>query len=183
MFIDLLASIRKKKEKKYFKNFNQVPCVISFITSDKRILIFVSEENCSVFFKKKISKSKIVRIFLDGDKYYTRVQEFQVHSFKKKILSIMFIVVLLTDKVIISVPLKIVGNINCKALQEGCSLKQKIFSIAVTCLVGDVPDFLEVDISSIKQGSVLTVQDVLLLKEMSFFSIDNLKEECIIKIS
>ena len=183
MFVDLLALHRFGKEKKCSECVNLIPSIISFKKSNQRILIFVSQKSCLKLFNEKVFKNKVIRIFFNNIKYYTKVQSFQMHPFKKKIQSIIFLVILPNDRVNIYIPIKIIGITNCKVLQEGSYLKQRIYSAFVSCFFSQVPDFLEIDVSLLNHGTTIYTQDIQLFSKMSFLQVGNLlKEDYILKI-
>ncbi len=173
MFVDLLALKRDKFFKKS-RDFSKVPSVISFSNCSNRILIFVYQKNCLQLFSMKKFRNKVVRIFLDGRKYFTRVQSFQIHSARNKIQSIVFLVVRFDDRVITRVPVNIIGSNVCKALQEGSKLKQKVFFILISCFFSQIPDFLEVDVSLFQKNKYFLLKDVLFFNTMSLAMTKNL---------
>jgi large subunit ribosomal protein L25 len=66
------------------------------------------------------------------------------------------------------VPLHYVNAEESQAVKfEACVVNHVIAELAITCLPADLPEFIEVDLSSLKKGMSLTLGDIQLPKGVS----------------
>ena len=88
-----------------------------------------------------------------------------MHPFKQLILHIDFQRVDATTKLHMKVPLHYSGDENSPAVKtENCIANHVVTEIDVLCLPTDLPEFIAVDLSSLKKGVSLHLKDIKLPK-------------------
>jgi large subunit ribosomal protein L25 len=91
-----------------------------------------------------------------------------MHPFKPLVLHIDFQRVSATEKIHMRVPLHFKGAEESEAVKFGGAVVSHIANeIEITCLPGDLPEFLEVDLSKIVVGQSIHAKDVALPKGVS----------------
>lgn len=143
-----------KKASKTVRKGNDIPCVlyggennVHFCTAqaDVRKFIYTPE----VMFAD---------IAIDGKNYVSMVKDIQFHPVSDKVIHIDFLEIHADKLVKIKIPLKFVGN--SPGVKAGGKLKQNIKKLTVKGLMNNIPDFYEVDISSLKIGQSIKIKDL-----------------------
>jgi large subunit ribosomal protein L25 len=115
--------------------------------------------------KKEAFHSSILDMDIAGTEQKVLLRDVQVHPFKQLVLHIDFQRVDATTKLHMKVPLHFVGDDQSVAIKsEGCIANHVVSEINVLCLPGDLPEFITVDLSVLKKGSSLHLQDIAMPK-------------------
>lgn len=105
--------------------------------------------------------SHIISLDLDGKKHQVLIQDVQVHPVKGTFLHVDFYAIVATEKLTVTVPVKIVGS--SQAVRDGAVLEQILHDIDVRCMPTDIPECIEVDISPIDHpGVVIHISDLVI---------------------
>lgn len=108
----------------------------------------------------KLSASSIVTIDLDGTEYPTLVREKQRDFIKNRLLHVDFLAVSLTEKLRADVSLRFTG-VSTAVKDYNAILVHNLEQFHVECLPADLPEYIEVDISSLaRPGDGIRVKDV-----------------------
>lgn len=86
------------------------------------------------------------------------LKEIQRHPITGQVLCVDFHCVSLTEKIVTSVPVQLVGQ--SEALTHGGILQHVLREIEVSCLPGDIPPRIEVDTSNLQMDRALHLSDV-----------------------
>ncbi len=115
--------------------------------------------------KKEAFHSSILDMDIAGTEQKVLLRDVQVHPFKQLVLHIDFQRVDATTKLHMKVPLHFVGDDQSVAIKaEGCIANHVLSEIDVLCLPADLPEFISVDLSGLKKGSSLHLQDMAMPK-------------------
>ena len=93
-------------------------------------------------------RTSIINLSLGKDSYQTLIREIQQHPVTREILHADFHQIDMQKKIQTQVSLRIVGEAPASRLPDAL-LNQLIFQVVVECLPGSIPQFIEVDISSL----------------------------------
>jgi len=111
--------------------------------------------------KKEAFHSSILDMDIAGTEQKVLLRDVQVHPFKQLVLHIDFQRVDATTKLHMKVPLHFVGDDQSVAIKsEGCIANHVFSEIDVLCLPADLPEFITVDLSGLRKGSSLHLQDI-----------------------
>lgn len=111
---------------------------------------------------EKIASSALVVLEVNGEKYYSLVREKQRNPLTGKIQHVDFQAVSLTEKVRTEVPLRLVGESPAVENYLGILLPS-METIEIECLPGSLPEYIEVDLSKLKEiGDSILVGDLVL---------------------
>lgn len=108
----------------------------------------------------KLSSSSIVMIDVDGTEYPTLVREKQRDFIKNRLLHVDFLAVSLTEKLRAHVSLRFTG-VSTAVKDYNAILVHNLEQFLVECLPADLPEYIEVDVSSLaRPGDGIRVKDV-----------------------
>jgi len=118
--------------------------------------------------KKEAFHSSVLDMDVGGTEHKVLLRDVQMHPFKQLILHIDFQRVDANTKLHMKVPLHFSGDENSPAVKtDGCIANHVITEIEVLCLPTDLPEFIAVDLSGLKKGSSLHLNDIALPKGVS----------------
>jgi large subunit ribosomal protein L25 len=102
---------------------------------------------------------------LNGVESKVLLRNVQMHPFKQLILHIDFQRVEATTKLQMKVPLHFSGEENSPAVKlDACLINHIVNELEIACLPADLPEFIAVDLSNLKKGTSLHVNDMSLPK-------------------
>jgi large subunit ribosomal protein L25 len=111
--------------------------------------------------KKEAFHASILHMDLNGTESPVLLRDVQMHPYKQLVLHVDFQRVDATTKLHMKVPLHFVGDAESPAVKtEGCIANHILNEIDVLCLPSDLPEFVTVDLSSMRKGAVLRLQDI-----------------------
>jgi|TARA_B100001750_G_scaffold201089_1_gene175664 large subunit ribosomal protein L25 len=93
-------------------------------------------------------RTSIVNLSVGKDSYQTLIREIQQHPVTREILHADFHQIDMQKRIQTQVSLRIIGEAPASRLPDAL-LNQLIFQVVVECLPGSIPQFIEVDISSL----------------------------------
>lgn len=112
-------------------------------------------------FKKSIQKNGQNSVFsldLEGKKVNVVVSEVQQCSLKDEVNHVDFLAINMAEELEVDVPIKLIGQ--SVGVSEGGILMQPNLELKVKVKPAELPDSIEVDISSLKVGESLTVAEI-----------------------
>ena len=113
--------------------------------------------------KKEAFHASILDMELNGTESKVLLRNVQMHPFKQLILHIDFQRVEATTKLQMKVPLHFSGEENSPAVKlDACLINHIVNELEITCLPADLPEFIAVDLSNLKKGTSLHVNDMSL---------------------
>jgi large subunit ribosomal protein L25 len=157
--VSLSGSLREnvgKKDAKKHRREGSIPCVI--YGGEKQVHFVVDE----VKFDKIIFTPDVYLITIDlgGEKYKTILQELQYHPVTDKVLHADFLELGEGKDVTIGIPVNLVGT--SQGVMAGGQLIKKMHRLRLRGQVDNMPDNVEVDISSLVIGTSVKVKDIQL---------------------
>ena len=113
--------------------------------------------------KKEAFHASILDMELNGTESKVLLRNVQMHPFKQLILHIDFQRVEATTKLQMKVPLHFSGEETSPAVKlDACLINHIANELEITCLPADLPEFIAVDLSNLKKGTSLHVNDMSL---------------------
>jgi large subunit ribosomal protein L25 len=120
--------------------------------------IAVDRRDLLAAFRTDAGMNVLLEIAVDGDKTLALTKELQRDPVKGVLLHVDFVKVDRTQEVEVEVPVHIVGE--SPGVKEGGVLESPLFTLHVRCLVTNVPEHVEADISRLAIGDALRVSDL-----------------------
>ncbi|MGE7838975.1 50S ribosomal protein L25/general stress protein Ctc [Viridibacillus arvi] len=103
-------------------------------------------------------KNSIVTLEIDGKKLNAVLNEAQKCALKGTLVHLDFLVVNMSDALEVSVPVNLIGD--SVGVKEGGILQQPNREVTVKVKPSDIPESIEVDISTLEIGDTLAVGDI-----------------------
>ena len=115
--------------------------------------------------KKEAFHASILEMELAGQTSKVLLRDVQYHPFKQLVLHIDFQRVEADTMLHMKVPLHYSGQENSPAIKvDACLVNPVMTELEITCLPADLPEFIAVDLSGLKKGTSLHVNDTTLPK-------------------
>lgn len=115
--------------------------------------------------KKEAFHSSILDMEIEGKVEKVLLRDFQVHAYKQLVLHVDFQRVDASQKIHVKVPLHFVNAEVSPAVKLGGAIISHVMNeLDVTCLPGDLPEFVEVDLSNVEAGASIHLSDIKLPK-------------------
>ncbi|MDU8886788.1 50S ribosomal protein L25/general stress protein Ctc [Yeosuana sp. MJ-SS3] len=156
-----------KKATKALRNAGQVPCVL--YGGDKPVHFSADE----LAFSKLVytPNAHTVVIALDnGETFDAVLQDIQFHAVTDKILHIDFYQLFENKEIALDIPVNLIGN--SRGVKNGGVLRRNNRKLRVKALPVNLPDFIEIDITPMKIGDKVAIED-LKTDKYTFLHSDN----------
>jgi large subunit ribosomal protein L25 len=118
--------------------------------------------------KKEAFHSSILDLEVDGKAEKVLLRDFQVHAYKQLVLHVDFQRVDATQKIHVKVPLHFVNAEISPAVKLSSGIISHVTSeLDISCLPGDLPEYVEVDLAALEVGHSIHLADIKLPKGVS----------------
>ena len=104
--------------------------------------------------------SHILTLNVGGDEQQVILKDLQRHPAKVAVMHADFLRVSATEKLHLHVPLHFINEDVCPGAKEGGLVTHSISEVEVACFPQDLPEFLEVDLSSLELDHSLHMSDI-----------------------
>ncbi|MBC8045625.1 MAG: 50S ribosomal protein L25/general stress protein Ctc [Fimbriimonadaceae bacterium] len=136
------------------RNNHTIPCVlygggvnVNFETTEKAVRHLIYTPN---FYK--------VSLNIDGATHEAFMREIQFHPVSDKVLHIDFLKLNPSKKIIIEVPVKLIGQ--AEGVKAGAKMVQKIRKIKVKAFPQDLVDAIELDVTPLEVGKSIRIGEI-----------------------
>ncbi|MBR9911836.1 MAG: 50S ribosomal protein L25/general stress protein Ctc [Gammaproteobacteria bacterium] len=107
--------------------------------------------------------SHVITLKVGGDSETVLLKDLQRHPAKPLVLHADFIRVSMDKEVTVNVPLHFTNEEACKGVKEqGGSISRLMNDLAITCLPGDLPEYIEVDMLNVELDQIVHISDLKL---------------------
>lgn len=107
--------------------------------------------------------SSLLTLVLDGAKESVLLRDYQMHPYKRQVMHIDFQRVAAGEKLHTKVPLHFInGDIAPGVKLGGGVVSHIITDVEISCLPGQLPEFLEVDLARLEMGQSVHLSDIKL---------------------
>jgi len=121
--------------------------------------------------KKEAFHSSVLEMELNGNVSKVLLRDVQYHPFRQLVQHIDFQRVDARTRLHMKVPLHFKGEEESEAVKLDHNLVNHVMTeLEVSCLPGDLPEFIEIDLSDLKKNATLHVNDIKLPKGVRFVS-------------
>jgi len=144
---------------KALRSEGKVPCVIYSEGKEATHFAIYQADFKNLVYTPNVYK---VRINLDGQNHEAILQDIQFHPVSDAILHADFMTVDANKKVVMEVPIRVVGN--SPGVRGGGKLVVKINRLRVRGLIADMPDFIDVNIDALEIGQSAKVRQIAIDK-------------------
>jgi len=164
--LKLSATIRKEKGKCVARRLRQkgmLPAVIYGHKTPSTPLVIDSKQLRKVIVGGK-SERKLLSLSIEENGEPTEktvmIKELQINPVKRHYLHVDFFEVAMDEEITIPIPIKLIGE--AEGVKIGGVLQQVRRELEIRCLPSQIPDNLEIDVSSLHIGDSVHLRDVQL---------------------
>ena len=104
--------------------------------------------------------SHILTLTVDGKEEQVILKDLQRHPAKIEVMHADFLRVSATEKLHMNVPLHFINEEECPGAAEGGLVTHSMSDVEIACLPKDLPEFLEVDLSTLELDHSLHMSDI-----------------------
>ena len=116
--------------------------------------------------------SRIITIIADGNSQQAIVKDLQRHPAKDRIMHADFLRIQMDQAITVEVPLHFLNEDSCLGVRQGGgNVSHNMASIEISCLPGDLPEYIEVDIGDLDLGDAIHMSGLRLAEELSIPSL------------
>ena len=170
---ELAASIRKdlgKGATRRLRKQEMVPAVI-YGAGKEPVSITLAHNQLMHSTDNEAFFSHILSIDVDGKKEKVVIKALQRHPAKSILMHADFMRVSMTEKLKVHVPLHFIGADEAPGAKQGGVVTHDLVDIEIQCLPGDLPEYIEVDVSALEIGDSLHLSDIKLAKGMEIVAL------------
>ena len=154
---DIKGTVREKTGKKvsvHLRSQGQVPCVM--YGGEKNMHFYAPE----LSFHHLIYTSDIflINLNIDGEMHEAILQDVQYHPVTDRVIHVDFVKFHRDKPIIMKVPIMITGT--SVGMLSGGKLRQRMRYIKVRGLIANIPEHLEVDITTLDVGHFIKIGDL-----------------------
>ena len=163
--IALKANVREgigKQQMQKLRKQGLVPAIV-YHRGEKSVPVTVVEKEINKILRSAENEHVLINLSIEGSKKKSRsvlIKEIQHHPVKRSILHVDFNEISLTEKVIVEVEVRGLGEPS-GVKQEGGVLDHPLREVKVQCLPVDIPGHIDVDISGLKLNDSIHVSDLV----------------------
>ena len=174
MLFEVIANARQLQgtgASRRLRNAGKVPAIV--YGADKAATSIELDHNSLVQqLRKEAFHASILTLNLDGAKEQVLLRDVQSHPWKKLIVHVDFLRVDPNKKVHMKVPLHFKnGDLAPGVKLTGGNITHILNDAEVTCLPKDLPEFIEVDLSTLAAGHTLHLSEVTLPEGVAFLAL------------
>lgn len=142
----------------------KVPGIVYGGTADP-ISIEVDHNAIFLALGKEAFHASVINLNVDGQKETVLLRDYQAHPYKRLVLHVDFLRVDPTQKLHTKVPLHFTNADIAPGVKLGGGIVSHVLNeVEVSCLPGDLPEFIEVDLKDLAAGHSIHVSDLQLPK-------------------
>lgn len=105
------------------------------------------------------AESTVIELGIDNDAAIrVLVREAQTHPYRAEVLHVDFYQVHAGERVTVEVPMRLIGT--AAGVREGGILDQMLHELPIRCLVDQIPEAIEADISALAIGDAIHVREL-----------------------
>jgi large subunit ribosomal protein L25 len=146
------------------RNFGKTPGIVYGGTGQPQ-LIELDHNALWHALKKEAFHSSVLEMDLGGQTNKVLLRDVQYHPYRQLVQHVDFQRVDANTRMHMKVPLHFKGAEESPAVKlDNCMVNPVVNELDVSCLPADLPEFIEVDLSGLKKGTSLHLQDIKLPK-------------------
>lgn len=157
--IEMTAILRNpgKAERNRLKREGFIPAIIYGPDMDN-VLIAVKKHDLLLLLTHGITESKIINLSLENKSYQVLIKEIQKNPINEMPISVDFYRIEKAHPITVEIPIHIVGE--AVGVKKGGVLEHHLDTIEIETLPSSIPEFIEIDVSSLDIGDHISVGDI-----------------------
>ena len=116
--------------------------------------------------------SSILTINIDAEREQVVLKDLQRHPYKPEILHIDFLRIDEKQKITMRVPLHFINEHLCTGVKSGGGVVSRIMTeLEISCLPGDLPEYIDVDLADVELGETIHLSDIVLPEGVEIYAL------------
>jgi large subunit ribosomal protein L25 len=165
MKIEISATSRKAQgtgASRRLRKAGRVPGIV--YGNSEPVMIELDHNNLYHALRKEAFHASILTLDHEGKKEQVLLRDFQMHPFRQQVMHIDFERVLADKKIHMKVPLHFTNADIAPGVKSGGVISHVLSDLTIACLPAALPEYIEVDLSTLALGHSIHVADVKLPK-------------------
>ncbi len=172
---ELNAELRTDKGKgasrRLRRNADMIPAII-YGAGEDPISLTLAHKDIHKACENEAFFSHIITINAAGKSQEAIVKDLQRHPAKDRIMHADFLRIRMDQAITVEVPLHFLNEESCVGVRQGGgNVSHNMTSIEISCLPGDLPEYIEVDINDLDLGDSIHISDLKLSAALSIPSL------------
>jgi len=172
---ELNAELRTDKGKgasrRLRRNADMIPAILYGAGKDS-LSLTLAHKDIHKACENEAFFSHIITINADGKSQQAIVKDLQRHPAKDRIMHADFLRIQMDQAITVEVPLHFLNEDSCLGVrQAGGNVSHNMTSIEISCLPGDLPEYIEVDIEDLDLGDAIHISGLKLAEGLSIPSL------------
>lgn len=139
----------------------QVPAVVYGAGIEGSLSVVVGRRDLAAALNTDAGRNALITVQVDGDSHLTLAREIQVDAVRHEVVHVDFVAIRRDQEVSAEVPIVLTGE--APAVRNDLLVAEHLFQLQISCLPGNLPDHIEVDISGLENvGDVIRTGDLAL---------------------
>jgi large subunit ribosomal protein L25 len=160
-----------KNDARRVRKSGKVPAVV-YGAGKQAVAVSVDPRQVTRILHSETGHNTIFDLALDGERTKAMIVDWQYEPIKGALLHIDLKRIAMDQKLIVMVPIELKGEA-AGVKQQGGILEQVLREVEIECLPGDIPSFIEADVSELVFGKVLRVSDLPHSEKLKFITDTN----------
>ncbi|HUH88184.1 MAG TPA: 50S ribosomal protein L25/general stress protein Ctc [Pusillimonas sp.] len=163
-----LRSVQGTGASRRLRRAGSVPAIV-YGGTEQPVNIELDHNEIYHALRKEAFHASILDMQLEGKSQQVLLRAVQWHPFKQQVLHVDFQRVLAKQAITTKVPLHFINGENSPAVKVSKAIISHVLTeLEITCLPGDLPQSIEVDLGAIEAGATLHLADIELPKGVTF---------------
>ncbi len=138
---------------------DQFPAII-YGSNKEPMMIAIAQNVMSKALENEAFYSHILTLNVDGKTEKVVLKDLQRHPYEPRFLHADFLRISASEKITMQVPVHVVGDNVAPGVKQGGIVSHQVTSLEIRCMPGDLPEFIEVDISSLELDHTVHLSDL-----------------------
>ena len=158
---ELREDVGKGASRRLRRNSEKVPGIIYGGTDDAVPLTMSSNELAKAM-RLESFYSQILNVVVDGNSQQAVVRDLQRHPATERVMHIDFLRIRADRAIQVSIPLHFIDEDKCVGVREGGgSIIHILTEVEISCLPGDLPEYLEVFMAEVELNQSVHLSDLV----------------------
>jgi large subunit ribosomal protein L25 len=168
---ELRADKGKGASRRLRRNADMIPAILYGAGKDP-LPLTLAHKDIHKACQNEAFFSRIITIKADGNSEQAIVKDLQRHPAKDRIMHADFLRIQMNQAITVEVPLHFMNEDICLGVRQGGgNISHIMTSIEISCLPGDLPEYIEVDIAELDLGDSIHISGLKLSEGLSIPSL------------
>ena len=158
----LRTDMGKGASRRLRRNADLVPAILYGADKDPQPLS-IAHKDLHKACENEAFFSHIITINADGQSQEAILKDLQRHPARDRIMHADFLRIQMDHAITVEVPLHFINEDKCVGVKQGGgNISHNMTSVEITCLPGDLPEYIEIDIAELDVGDAIHMSEITL---------------------